>query len=64
MFQLGGNFWEQFFPRLASVLIANQSAEGSWQPDIQDARFGNAYATALAVLALSTPNQILPIFQK
>jgi hypothetical protein len=49
----------------ALLLLANQSADGSWPEESnQDMRFGRTYTTALVVLALGAPNQFLPIFQR
>jgi hypothetical protein len=66
MFQLGGRYWHQFFPRLLKVLTEAQHADGSWDPDTQrdDESYGNVYTTALTVLALAAPYQILPIYQR
>jgi hypothetical protein len=66
MYQLGGRHWEQFFPRAVKTLLANQRADGSWQAESHhhDARYGNAYTTALVVLTLGAPNQLLPIYQR
>ncbi|MHC4442389.1 MAG: prenyltransferase/squalene oxidase repeat-containing protein [Planctomycetota bacterium] len=68
MYQLGGHYWERFYPRLAHTLVANQNRDGSWQPELGgsggDDRYGNVYTTALTVLALSTPYQLLPIYQR
>lgn len=65
MYQLGGDHWRRFFPPAAQVLIENQNAQGAWQPEQgEDFGYGPAYTTALAALALSAPNQILPIFQR
>jgi hypothetical protein len=46
------------------VLLANQEPEGSWTPDSRDLPFGNAYGTALVVLTLTPPYQLLPIYQR
>lgn len=65
MFQLGGRYWREFYPRLLKPLLANQSPEGSWQAESNaDRAYGNAYTTALTVLALCTPYQLLPIYQR
>jgi hypothetical protein len=65
MFQLGGDYWKRFFPRLAHTLLANQGSDGSWQAEAgEDNRYGNVYTTALVVLVLTTPYQLLPIFQR
>jgi len=63
--QLGGKYWREFYPRLARVLVANQSKSGAWDSEPgEDMTYGNAYSTALAVLALTTPYQLLPIYQR
>jgi hypothetical protein len=66
MYQLGGKYWQEFFPRIVPVLLSNQQADGSWPADSHrmDGRFGSAYTTALVVLSLGAPNQLLPIFQR
>jgi hypothetical protein len=66
MYQLGGRYWEQFFPRTARTLLANQQRDGSWPAEshFNDAKFGNAYTTALVVLSLGAPNEFLPVFQR
>jgi hypothetical protein len=66
MYQLGGNYWKEFFPRTVKALLANQRPDGSWEPEtmLRDRPFGNAYTTALVVLSLGAPNQFLPIFQR
>ena len=65
MFQLGGEYWAHFFPRFQRVLIDNQQADGSWPREAnKDGHFGNAYTTALVVLSLTPPYQLLPIYQR
>jgi hypothetical protein len=66
MYQLGGKFWTEFFPRTAQTLIKNQNPDGSWPADNRgsDAPFGSTYTTSLVVLSLGAPNQLLPIFQR
>lgn len=65
MFQLGGDYWERFYPELQEVLLENQNGDGSWVPEaMQDGNYGNAYTTALAVLSLTPPYQLLPIYQR
>jgi hypothetical protein len=66
MYQLGGKYWEEFFPRIVPLLLAAQQADGSWPADAHriDGKFGNAYTTALVVISLGAPNQLLPIFQR
>ena len=35
MYQLGDRYWEEFFPRIVPILLANQQADGSWPADSQ-----------------------------
>jgi prenyltransferase beta subunit len=65
MAQLGGHYWEQFFPTLVDFLLQNQASDGSWREEPGgDAIFGKAYSTALAVLSLTPPYQLLPVYQR
>ena len=66
MYQLGSPYWEQFFPPTVRVVLDHQQPNGSWKAESykRDAKYGNAYTTALVLLALGAPNQLLPIFQR
>ncbi len=66
MYQLGGRYWKSFFPPVVETVLANQRPDGSWPSENHhyDARFGNAYTTALVLLTLGAPNQLLPIYQR
>jgi Prenyltransferase and squalene oxidase repeat len=66
MYQLGGRYWSEFFPPVARTLVANQQRDGSWPADIHiaDGKFGNCYTSALVIISLGAPNQLLPIFQR
>jgi hypothetical protein len=69
MAQLGGRHWEKFFPPMADVLLQAQLPDGSWPPEQAletsgVAVFGNALSTALAVLSLTPPYQLLPVYQR
>ena len=66
MYQMGGKYWRLHFPPTAKALIDNQSPDGNWPAEKHhyDAPFGNAYTTALVVLTLGAPNQLLPVFQR
>jgi hypothetical protein len=65
-YQLGNPYWHQFFPRAANAVLRHQFPNGSWDAESfhRDRRYGNAYTTAMVVLALGAPNQFLPIFQR
>lgn len=57
--QLGGDAWEDWARPAMEQLLAEQQADGSWK-----SRFGNAYATAMALLILEVPRGYLPIFER
>ncbi|MEQ8616386.1 MAG: terpene cyclase/mutase family protein [Lacipirellulaceae bacterium] len=64
-YQLGGEYWQNIYPRIVRVLLTNQSADGSWPPETGLASgYGSCYSTALSVLALTPPYQLLPIYQR
>ncbi len=54
MYQLGGQYWQRFFPRTVATLLANQQPDGSWPADSHwhDGQFGTAYTTALVLMTL------------
>ena len=66
MYQLGGDYWAQFFPPVAKVILDNQNPDGSWDPEdhMFDRAYGSCYTTSLMALTLGAPNQLLPIFQR
>ena len=66
MAQLGGRYWKQFFPNLVNVLLQSQQSSGEWPPEPygSDRTFGNTYTTAMAVLSLTPPLQLLPVYQR
>jgi len=59
MYQAGGAHWRFWFPRVADFLVASQRPDGSWYDGP-----GLPYATALGVLTLQVPANLLPIYQK
>lgn len=65
MAQLGGAYWEKFFPVLAKTLLKAQAANGSWLSESgEDSMYGPVYPTALSVLSLTPAYQLLPIYQR
>ena len=66
MAQLGGDYWNRYFPGLATMLLSNQRRAGDWpsEPLSGDSIFGNVYTTAIAVLSLTPPLQLLPVYQR
>jgi hypothetical protein len=63
-FQLGGNYWNVYRPRLHEVLLRHQSASGYWEGFSADGRYGRSYCTAMCVLALAVEYRYLPIYQR
>jgi len=61
MFQLGGEHWASYAPRLYEVLLARQLPDGSFQ---RDGDSGQAYATAMAILSLTPTFRQLPVYQR
>jgi hypothetical protein len=57
--QLGGEIWEDWSREAWPDLLARQKAGGYWE-----SRFGNEYATAVAILILEIPRGYLPIFER
>jgi squalene cyclase len=66
MAQLGGRYFKQFFPSIVNVLLRSQQSSGEWpaEPYGGDRVFGNACTTAMAVLSLTPPLQLLPVYQR
>jgi hypothetical protein len=68
LFQLGGNYWESFRPKLHDLLLnqARPGSDGGWGGDgrVDGATYGSAYATAMAILALTVEYRYLPIYQR
>jgi hypothetical protein len=52
--------FERWFEAEEADLLRTQREDGSWD----DPRFGPTYATAVNVLVLALPDQLLPIFQR
>ena len=66
MYLLGGDYWRRFYPTLARTLTDNQRGDGGWDYEhrYNDQIYGRTYTTSLAVLALTPPYQLLPIYQR
>lgn len=56
----GGDFWEEWYPAIRDELLDHQSPRGGWP----DHWIGPEYATAMSLLVLQTPNNLLPIFER
>ncbi len=55
----GGAHWRAWWPAIRDDLISKQAADGSWNGE-----GGTEYGTAMALIVLQLPNNLLPIFQK
>lgn len=65
MYQLGGDYWQEFYPTMVDTMLSGQLPSGAWPRDsTSDGRFGNAYTTSLAILSLTPAYEILPIYQR
>ena len=64
--QLGGHYWEGIYPPIVDAVLNCQESSGAMPPEPNrgDVVFGQCYSTALAVLALTPPYQLLPVYQR
>ncbi len=59
-YQAGGRWWKRWWARTQQELVELQNpSDGSWSDEV-----GPHYATAMATLILSVPQEYLPIFQR
>ncbi|WP_186775622.1 prenyltransferase/squalene oxidase repeat-containing protein [Rubripirellula tenax] len=63
-YQLGGEYWSKTYVPLAETLVAHQHARGNWDEDHHNREYSDTYSTAMAILALTPPYQLLPIYQR
>lgn len=63
-YQLGGKYWAELFPFASGIVLSQQRPDGSYPPDLRCEMWGASLSTAVATLALETPNALLPIFQR
>ena len=61
MWTAGGDYWPTWFPAIRDELLAKSRQGNGWWVDNQ---YGEAYATAMALIVLQLPNNYLPILQK
>ena len=60
MWQAGGDEWERWYPAVRDEMVAQQKENGRWtDPTVCD-----EYGTAMALLVLQMPNNLVPIFQR
>jgi hypothetical protein len=58
--------WEQYAPRLTTVLVEHQKNDGSWgsPPGDNESGNGTVYTTCMAALALAVDRHVLPAYQR
>ena len=61
MFQAGGRYWRDYYPRMRDLLIRRQRRDGSWKAS---AREDDIQVTAMALIILQLPQRLLPIFER
>ena len=59
MWQAGGGNWEQWYPAVRDEMVGQQKSDGRWPDQVCD-----EYGTAMSLLVLQMPNDLLPIFQR
>jgi len=72
IYQVGGDIWEEAYPRLRDVVVANQlrmpedpRRDGQWRnTQYVSGHPGALYATAVGCFVLAIPNRYLPILQE
>ena len=62
--QAGEPTWGTLSRPAFDALIASQLADGGWPPSPYTEEPGRVYSTAMAVLTLSVPYRLLPIYQR
>jgi len=60
MYLAGPEEWDRYFPPIRDALLASQAVDGTWQGDY----VGKVYGTAIGLLILQLPNNMLPIMQR
>jgi hypothetical protein len=65
LYQVGGQRWNDNYPRLRDHLVAGQRADGCWVDESRrSGKPGKLFATSVACFILAMPNRYLPILQE
>ncbi|MGK0184367.1 MAG: hypothetical protein ACI9R3_000133 [Verrucomicrobiales bacterium] len=59
MWHAGGEDWNQWYPSISKTLLGMRRAGGAWS-----ASQGNAYATAMALIILQMPKDLVPVYAR
>lgn len=57
--QVGDPVWQRWFPTIRDELVSLQQTEGHWP-----GKYSREYSTAMSLIVLQVPNNVLPIFQR
>jgi hypothetical protein len=63
-FQAGDQTWDAVWTNAQTRLLASQMPDGGWPQSRSGEEPGRTYATSMAVLTLSVPYRLLPIYQR
>jgi hypothetical protein len=58
MWHAGGEYWNEWYPKIREDLLKNQASDGSWQNSEAGAEFG----AAMACIILQIPLNYVPVF--
>ncbi len=61
--QLGEPYWSRIYSPILDYSLRQQRPDGSWPASSVGESFGQEYTTALMILSLGAPLQLLPIYQ-
>jgi len=65
MFQIGGKRWWAFYQDIAAKLLEGQRRDGRWPSESgENAPVASAYSTSIALMTLTIPYQLLPVYQR
>ncbi len=62
--QIGEETWKSVWPATMNRLLAAQMEDGGWPVSKTGEEPGRAYSTSMAVLTLTVPYRLLPIYQR
>ena len=61
MFQAGGRYWKEYFPRMRDRFLREQHRDGGWRAGRRE---NDVQATAMALILLQLPYRLLPIHER
>ena len=63
-FHAGGETWSAIWPSVSQDLLRAQEPDGGWPPSPTPEEPGRIYSTSMAVLTLTVPYRLLPVYQR